>query len=122
MKKEFFGPNKELNRSEEYEYREKLPVRMDLTYFTNGVPRPQAIEYTGELLTNITEEDRDRKRITTLEYDSDNRLIRKLQNGNVTQENTWSGDRLIQRDEFYLGFDPCRDLCCGKNRLMIEYY
>jgi hypothetical protein len=152
VKKEFYNPANEIIRTEETDYAENSIVRTSMTYYHNGEPRLQSFtkyfydksgrltrrdtfsgtgnslssftyEYSGNLLISEVESaTKNKTSTTTYEYDDNNNLSRKLNDGKVIQENVWLRSKLSERWQYDLGFDACRNMCCGKTMIKIFYY
>lgn len=152
VKKEFYNPANEITSTEETDYAENFIVRTSLTYYTKGEPRLQAFtkysydksrhltsrdnftgigdlrvsvtyEYSDNLLIKEVENVVRQKPSTTIyEYDGNNSLSKKLKDGKILQENFWLGSKLRERWQYDLGFDVCRNMCCGKLMIKIFYY
>lgn len=106
-----------------YEYENgKVTVKTD--YTKNGQKHHiTKYKYRGELKVEERKETAAGNviYIRTYHYDSENRLVKIIEAGNIIEENDYFENRLIEKRTYYFGIDPGFDVCYGNYIYKYEY-
>lgn len=57
----------------------------------------------------------------SFEYDSEGRLTKVIEDGNIIEQNTYDGNKLIEKRTMYYGIDPGFSACGGSFTYKFEY-
>jgi len=80
-------------------------------------------KYSGDLVIEESKETAAGSMIyiRTFQYDSENRVMKIIEDGNIVEENIYNGNKLMEKRTYYFGIDPGFYFCRGNFIYRYEY-